>query len=673
MLCDFASILVKPVLISLQKINIQSAMLHIITNILLLAHITFGIAYILFSICKYFALLNVERYHMNAKYWRILFVIFNLLPCIDVLLLMYASLGKDFSFVSVLMSSSTLLPWKYRLAVVWSSNETSLLFWLGMISIASTYYYITCRNTSMQYELTVMLMIQALMGAMIYFTCNPFLSIASVVKEGLGMNPMLQDDGMMIHPPILYVGYAFSAVCFACIVGNEINARAGVYYSHNSTLLVSKISLCALVLAVGLGGWWAYHELGWGGYWFFDPVENISLMPTLSIIAAYHELLLNRRIINYQHISYKRTIFGTLPFLLSLYGTFFVRSGMLISIHSFAGTKSSMVILALCIAMTCMSLWCLISQIFRSNAVVIEDISIQIHTPRMVLTNYANYIWGIAIFVLLLTICYPIVYDYFYAKTIELNYEFFIDYFLPILLIVCGFLFALHLNYISTFKPENFLHMDRRHYFVSLSAICYGIMFDRIYMYQSTGRMMVLLFNIIGAGIVISNIIHLIELQKKRKNIAMIFAHTGIGILILSICINSNLSFSERIHTHTQSTEELINPYSQEKFKVAIGNMQYSASKNYARQIVPIRIFNSQQEVVTDLFPEQRYYPIEDKLSSETHISSFLFEDWAAVIEKCFENDIIIDIYYRPAITFIWLSVAMIVFGVITIKSRKAL
>ena len=264
----------------------------------------------------------------------------------------YGFIANDFAVRYIAAHSNSLLPWYYRLTAVWGGHEGSLLLWIEILGLWSA--ALAVRSKALPDDLRAKIL--AVLGAIslgfitfIGFTSNPFSRALPAPFDGADLNPLLQDPGLILHPPLLYTGYVGFAVAFAFVV-------AGLWQGRLDTLWLRRArpwtlaAWLALTLGIALGSYWAYYELGWGGWWFWDPVENASLMPWLIGTALLHSLI----------VSEKRGAFLTwtallaiLAFSLSLIGTFLVRSGVLTSVHAFAADPTrGIYILALLVAIT---------------------------------------------------------------------------------------------------------------------------------------------------------------------------------------------------------------------------------------------------------------------------------------------------------------------------------
>ncbi|MGL4226314.1 MAG: cytochrome c biogenesis protein CcsA, partial [Rickettsia sp.] len=256
--------------------------------------------------------------------------------------LVYAFIVSDFSLQNVFLNSSTLKPLIYKIAGSWSSHEGSMLLWFCLLQIISCCYIFLAKDKQLKLlSIIILSSIQLLFSSFVYFTSNPFNVFSFIPKEGLGLNPMLQDIALSIHPPLLYLGYVSYAVPFTIVCASMSFSSLSMsclrkQESINDIRLLkifSNIGILFTTIGISFGSWWAYRELGWGGFWFFDPVENISLFPWLSGIMLHHAIIVTTKT---NRIDPWTIILSIVTFLLVIFSTFLVRSGFITSIHSFA-------------------------------------------------------------------------------------------------------------------------------------------------------------------------------------------------------------------------------------------------------------------------------------------------------------------------------------------------
>ena len=277
-------------------------------------------------------------YNNSDKVFNVIVRSCSVLTIISFFSLMYAYITSDFSNFNVFQNSHSEKPLIYKVSGTWGNHEGSMLLWISILSIYGFFFSFT-KNIDIKFKQNTLLIqssLHILFGLFIVFTSNPFLVNSVVVNEGLGLNPILQDPGLAIHPPVLYAGYVGYSIVFSLAIAGLLNNN-----ENDEWLYIAKkwslVSWTFLTGGIALGSYWAYYELGWGGWWFWDPVENISLMPWIAGLALVHSLLMVRG----EQILKKWIIFlSILCFSLSIFGTFLVRSGILTSVHSFASDAS---------------------------------------------------------------------------------------------------------------------------------------------------------------------------------------------------------------------------------------------------------------------------------------------------------------------------------------------
>ncbi len=254
--------------------------------------------------------------------------------CAAIVLLGCAFVLNDFSLVYVVQNGHSDLPLAYRIAAVWGGHEGSMLLWLAAMSLWSAAALRSLLRRDAAYAartLGVLGIVAAGVGGFVLFTSNPFARLLPAIEEGMSLNPLLQDPGMALHPPLLYLGYVGTAVPFAMTVAALLAEPPRKWIRWLRPYCA--VALAFLSLGIGLGSWWAYYELGWGGWWFWDPVENASLMPWLALAALLHVRIARER---HGRFPYWTATLAVGAFVLSLLGTFLVRSGVLTSVHAFA-------------------------------------------------------------------------------------------------------------------------------------------------------------------------------------------------------------------------------------------------------------------------------------------------------------------------------------------------
>src|SRR5215207_5978825 len=261
----------------------------------------------------------------------------------------YSFITNDFSVLNVFTNSNSQLPLHYRLAATWGSHEGSLLLWalmLGLWTVAVTLFSRHLPEAMVARVLSVMGIVSVGFLLFMLLTSNPFDRLFPAAADGRDLNPLLQDPGMVIHPPMLYMGYVGFSVAFAFAIAALLGGRLDATWARWSRPWTTA-AWCFLTVGIMLGSWWAYYELGWGGWWFWDPVENASFMPWLVGTALIHSLAVTEKRGTFKSWT---VLLAICAFSLSLMGTFLVRSGVLTSVHAFATDPTRGVFILLLLA-----------------------------------------------------------------------------------------------------------------------------------------------------------------------------------------------------------------------------------------------------------------------------------------------------------------------------------
>jgi len=562
------------------------------------------------------------------------------------LLLILAFITSDFSVKNVFLNSSTIKPLIYKIAGSWASHEGSMLLYVSMLSFISSLYtkVVNYQGNTRNVQITILAFIQILFLFFIYYTSNPFDNFKFAPEQGLGLNPVLQDKALSIHPPLLYMGYVSYVTLY-------VNAILLLLIPKERTTLIkdslrlSGFALIMLTAGIGLGAWWAYRELGWGGYWFFDPVENISLMPWIAGISLHHFLLVTNKS---RKFFYWSVITSFIAFLLTLYGLFFVRSGIITSVHSFAFSRErGFYLFVICSILTFLAFAAFIGR-KKENYTGSKDNVASVLTIRDKAIMGGNILWIIALLSLFIAVIYPIYQSFFYENNVAIDpkyfHQIFIPIFIPLMLIAA---IIPYLNNHQSFSRK-LIHLLIP-FLITLVIFHYipkpGIISTAI-IFAST----LLMIQMTNLFLIESNYF---QKSLTPRKLSLIIGHFSLGLLAFSI--NINVLFSKEIEFIGKTGESV----SDEFFLVKLDNIRFSNTEVYYRQIAEFSVQDNNGNVVI-LKPENRLYKIENSLSQETDIYSYLTHDMLASLSKVNGNTIHAIIYYKPMIWFIWLSIFLI-------------
>lgn len=589
---------------------------------------------------------------LHKKFRLSSFYIASSLPSIALFLLVYAFIISDFSLQNVFFNSSTLLPNIYKISACWASHEGSILLWYGLLSVLSFAYIYFAKFSANAKELGAIILafIQILFCSFIIFTSNPFNPLPFIPEEGFGLNPMLQDIALAIHPPLLYIGLVSYVGIFAggfLLLYRPLEKKEILQINR----IFSSFALTTLTAGIGLGAWWAYRELGWGGYWFFDPVENISLLPWISAIALHHFILLSIR--KDQYISW--TIFlSLLCFLLTIYGTFIVRSGIISSIHAFTfSPERGLYIFSICVILTILS----------CTAYFWKKSTLPFMPKKYSMKSYAillgNIFWLISLISLIIALIYPIYCSLIEGIEVVIDPEYFKKVYIPIHIPILILAAISPLILKKDYSKKLLI-------FVVTLIITYSLIIwlDLTFMAQ--------IFCFASIYLLIHSCDYLVQTSNyfsrslAIKSYALFLGHFGFGLLALSITLNTSLSKEVEFIGKIGKTIE------KDDLTIKLANIKLADSDVYYRQIAEFSI-ETPDNRVTILKPENRLYKIENTLSQEVDIYSYLFHDIYAVLSQIDKKQIVhAKIYYQPFISFIWLSVAIMSFGFLLLLFKNS-
>ena len=560
------------------------------------------------------------------------------------LLLSYAFLTDNFSLRYVATNSNLTLENIYKFSAVWGAHEGSILLWVLVLA----FWCFSIALFSKHIPKKIIVDMLAIMGILILFfllfillTSNPFDRIFPIPLNGNDLNPLLQDLGLIIHPPMLYLGYVGTSVPFAFAVAILINENIkSEWFSWLRKWVMA--SWMFLTIGISLGSWWAYHELGWGGWWFWDPVENASFMPWLAITALLHSII----------VSEKRGIFiswtillSILTFSLSLLGTFLVRSGILVSVHAFANDPERGLYILVFLT-TVIGLSLLLYFVKSSKLITYSNYNIS-SKEFILLIN--NLFLTVTIFAILLGTLYPLISSTLDLGKISVGAPYFNFIFsaltLPIVFLMSPAIF-------SAWKKTNYNHLIKKlGLFFMFSLI---ITYFFLHFYVDVKNFIVFLAIVIAIFTILSS---LYKLSQTRILSANLISHIGIGILIIGITI-SNYYSSQHEVIMKKGTKITI-----QDFQIEFNDVKNKFSKNYTSKVGIFDLYYNKNYLVS-FFPEKRTYNTQKNIMTEAAIYSTLSKDiYVALGEKINDNSWVVRIYYKPFIQFLWLGAILMILG----------
>ena len=583
------------------------------------------------------------------------------LIAISFFVLAYAFLTDDFSLRYVANNSNINLEGIYKFSAVWGAHEGSILLWVFVMSVWCSLIAIFSKSMPKAIVadmLSIMGLLLLFFLIFILFSSNPFDRIFPIPSNGRDLNPLLQDPGLIIHPPMLYIGYVGTSVPFVFAIAILLNEKIKIeWISWLRKWVIS--SWMFLTVGISLGSWWAYHELGWGGWWFWDPVENASFMPWLAITALLHSLI----------VSEKRGIFinwsillSILTFSLSLLGTFLVRSGILVSVHAFANDpeRGLYILLFLTIIIgASLTLYFLKSK----SLIFYKEYSVSSKEFLLLLNNL---FLTITTFAILIGTLYPLVTSSLNLGKISVGAPYFNFIFaaltLPIVFLMSPAIF-------SSWSKSNYKRLVKKLGFILFYSIIIAYVFLNIY--YDSDIFIVCLAIALAIFTILSSVLKIYQVSKisdgkkiiqkicniPSSSLSNLLSHVGIGVLIIGITVSNYYSIHKEI-VMNKNSEITIKDVS-----IKFVDVQTKLSKNYSSQV---GVFDAYQDnnYFISFFPEKRTYNIQKNIMTEAAIDSNLFRDiYVALGENIGIDSWVVRIYYKPYIQFLWYGVGLMILG----------
>ena len=559
--------------------------------------------------------------------------------------LIAAFIISDFSLVTVYQNSHSLKPLFYKIAGTWGNHEGSLLLWAIILTIFSFLFLIYNKDHPKKFRLLTLIVQNTLILGFLFFilfNSNPFSSLSPVPSEGLGLNPILQDPALAIHPPLLYVGFVGSSIYFSAAIASLISnyTEKSFSYSIKNWIL---ISWCFQTLGILVGSIWAYYELGWGGFWFWDPVENASLLPWFAMTALFHSLIVfEKRNIFYFWV----IILCLITFILSVTGTFLVRSGILNSVHTFASDPSRGLYILLFLSLMIFGSIFLLFKKYKN-----EDYKLNQNSKEtFILIN--NWFMMFYLITVLLGTIYPIFTDALTDNKISVGPPFYNTIILPVVII-----FLLFMAIGPKVKWIKNKFKDIKIYFYILLASC-GLNFLIIFFFKSYSVLSNLIL-ISAIFLILSSLIDLTNAIKKNKfDLARIISHASFGFLVLFIGLNNIFTIEKDYNIKLGETKKF------ENYSIKLQNLELKNFKNYQAVIGELEIKNVNLNRTNILKPEIRIYDNPRTLTYEASIKTSTSKDYYLTMSNIDRSDYYnIKFQKKPLMMWIWVSVIMIVFG----------
>jgi len=585
--------------------------------------------------------------------------------------LTYAHVASDFSVRNVWENSHSLVPLIYRISGVWGNHEGSMMLWLLILTLFSAVVTVFGRNlpsTLRANVLSVQAWVSVAFILFVLLTSNPFVRSDPAPAEGRDLNPVLQDIGLAIHPPLLYLGYVGFSVCFSFAIAALLEGRIDAAWAR----WVRPWTLAAwtfLTLGIAMGSYWAYYELGWGGYWFWDPVENASFMPWLAGTALLHSaLVMEKR----EALKIWTVLLAILTFSLSLMGTFLVRSGVLTSVHAFASDPSRGVFI-LCILLVfiggALSLFA-----FRAPALSAGGLFAPISREGALVLN--NLILTVACGTVLVGTLYPLLLETLTGEKISVGAPFFNMTFgllmVPLLAIVPFGPFL-------AWKRGDLLGAMQRLYVVAIASFVAALALSYI---EHGGPVLSVLGLAAGLYLILGAFADLwyranftkVGLRTgwsrlkglPRSTFGTALAHAGLGISVLGVVAVSTFSI-ERIVEMKAGQSEDVGGYT-----LRFENLQPAKGPNYTEHRAHFMVGKAGEDV-SELWSAKRIYAARQMPTTEAGITTFgLSQLYVSLGDQIEGGGIVVRVWWKPLILCIWGgAIVMAIGGFVSLSDRR--
>ncbi len=557
--------------------------------------------------------------------------------------LIAAFIVSDFSLITVYQNSHSMKPIFYKITGTWGNHEGSLMLWVIILTIFSFLFLIYNKNHPKKFRLLTLIIQNILIIGFLFFivlNSNPFSPLSPIPKEGLGLNPILQDPALAIHPPLLYIGFVGSSIYFSAAIASLISNYSEKNFASSIKNWI-LISWSFQTLGILVGSIWAYYELGWGGFWFWDPVENASLLPWFAMTALFHSIIVfEKRNLFYFWV----IILCLMTFILSVTGTFLVRSGILNSVHTFASDPTrGIYILSFLSLMIFGSVFLLFKKYKTENYNLNQN-----SKETFVLVN--NWFMMFYLVTVLLGTIYPIFTDALSQNKISVGPPFYNAIIFPVVVI---FLIFMAIGPNASWIKNKFDNI-KLYFLILLGAILINLMI--ILFFKN--------FSILSNFIIISALFLILSSLKdfvisKRKNnldLARIIAHASFGFLVLFIGLNHIFSVEKDYNMKIGEIKKFDN------YSIEFKNLELKDFTNYQAVVGEFEILKEKDRNI--LKPEIRIYSNPKTLTYEASIKTSFIKDYYLTMSNIDRSDYYnIKFQEKPLMIWIWLSVIMIVIG----------
>ena len=564
-----------------------------------------------------------------------------------------AFLTNDFSVTYVAQHSNSLLPKPYQFAAVWGGHEGSLLLWVLLLAVWSMAVALFSKSLPLDMVARVLSVLGLISVGFLLFiltTSNPFERLLPAALDGRDLNPLLQDPGLVIHPPMLYMGYVGMSVAFAFAVAALLSGRLDAAWARWSRPW-TVIAWTFLTFGIGLGSWWAYYELGWGGWWFWDPVENASLMPWLVATALIHSLMVTEKRGSFKAWT---VLLAIAAFSLSLLGTFLVRSGVLTSVHAFASDPKRGVFVLMFLAVVVGSSLTLFA--WRAPRVTLGGRMELVSRESFLLAN--SVLLVVATGAVLLGTIYPLIIDALNMGKLSVGPPYFNAVFAPLLVPTVFLMVPGTIARWQEAKVSEIAHTLR---FSGLAAVVLAVGLP----FVLGGWSFVAMLGIfLGAWVGLGTLQQVVTRLRKPGRIGLSFwgqniAHFGMAVLVVGVTGVNSYEVERDVRMHVNDVVTIA-PYS-----FQLKSLGEVAGPNYKAVRADVEVKRG-DEVIKILQPEKRRYFSSAMPMTEAGIDSGFMRDLYVSLGEPLDDartEWSMRVYYKPFVPWLWGGILLMVLG----------
>lgn len=573
----------------------------------------------------------------------------SLFSLLSFALLAHAFLTDDFTVIYVAQHSNSQLPDFFKFAATWGGHEGSMLFWLAALTLWTGVFCIFAdKSDRLFYHRTLAMIGLIALGFMLFIllVSSPFERSFPPPPEGRDLNPMLQDVGLIFHPPLLYLGYVGFAISFAMVVASLVSGcfDAAVARWIRPWTMISWGFLTAGII---LGAWWAYYELGWGGWWFWDPVENASLMPWLLGTALVHSLIVSekRGVFNYWTI-----LLAIFAFALSLLGTFIVRSGVLTSVHAFAVDPDrgmALLILFFSLSFIALALFAFRVNLWQGE---VRFLLWSKETAFLLI----NGLFAVAASAVLVGTFYPMVFTAMNWGSISVGAPYFNHVFTPLALLL---MVAMGIAVVLRWKSVPTKQILWRLYLLPVAVLlAVALTMQTLTQVAYTLQILPTIFISLAIWIILTHLPYLRYMWQIRP-LAMRLAHIGFAICVIGAMMNSYYGDEKGVRLKPNESATLAG------FSFTYDDYQDVIGANYTAERAIFKIAK-ENETLAQVAPERRYYDVRTMTMAEVGLYHHFLDDIYIVMGDKFGNlEYAFRLHYKPYVRALWLGGIVMVFA----------